>query len=206
MLSSGRRASASRRQQRKPLVQSLAERLRHRADVAVGEAAEKDPVQRPVHDADAVQVSRSDDHVGVAAAARARADTRGCARGPRPSDRCSRAVRRDGVLQAVDVRTPEAALPGAMHHLDAARVLRREPSAIVPVPSGDPSSTTSRRNPRAPARRREHRQVFAFVIRRNDDEYVHRSRRPRAQRPPQLAPDRSRESETVPAGKKRGRR
>ena len=63
--SSGSRASASRRQQRKPLVQSLGDRPRHRADVAVGEGAEEDPVQRPVHDADAVQVARADDDVVV---------------------------------------------------------------------------------------------------------------------------------------------
>src|SRR5439155_17484105 len=52
----------------------------------------------------------------------------------------------------------------------------------------------------------EHRKVFAFVIGRNDDEYVHVLRGPPARPPTQSTPDRSQECEIAPAERTRGRR
>ena len=50
--------------------------------------------------------------------------------------------------QAVDVGPPESARSRPMHDLDAARDgSRASSSAIAPVPSGEPSSTTSSRKP-----------------------------------------------------------
>ena len=62
------------------------------ADVEVGELAQDDPAQRPVHHADAVEVSRADDEIG-AAQRPARSSPAGIsdrARGRRPSGRRSR--------------------------------------------------------------------------------------------------------------------
>ena len=105
---------------------------RDRADVAVRERAEKDPVQRPVHDADAVQIARADHEVVVAARPRAPAGTPDRARGRRPSGRSDR--RRScakRVLQAVDVRASEPAWAGAVHHFDAARDTRAASASAI---------------------------------------------------------------------------
>ena len=92
---------------------------------------------------------------------------------------------RDRLLQAIDVRAPKPALAGAVHHLDAARVLARERVGDRPGAVGRAIVDDQH----AEARVREHaahedRQVLALVIGRDDDEdgrwCVHDSERPPA--------------------------
>ena len=151
--------------------------LRDRADVLVRERAEKDPVQRPVHDADAIQIARADHDVVVAAAA---------ASAGRYSGLCERSASIWQIRSASVVRDRRAA--GRRCTSVRARVgrcgasLRRGPDTprrarrqSAPVPSGEPSSTTSMRKPsRARTPRDEHRQVLALVVGRDDDEHVRR--------------------------------
>ena len=109
------------------------------ADVEVGELAQDDPAERPVHDADAVEVARADDEIG-AGRRPARSSPAGIsdrARDRRPSGRPSRSrcrwrdetlrgrTRRARAVRcgAAPTRGPGTSWPSS--------------SATPPVPSGD---------------------------------------------------------------------
>ena len=144
-------------------------------DVAVGERAEDDPPQRPVDDADAVQVSRADDDVVVAA---------GLDEG-RQVLRVVRPVRvhlahevgtplGKRTLKAVDVRAPEAAPAGAVHDVHPAGKLLGQPIGDRTCPVRRPVVDDHHRA----VRERQHGadefgQVVALVVGRDDGENVH---------------------------------
>ena len=80
----------------------------------------------------------------------------------------------DRVLQAVDVRAAEPARAGAVHDLDAARDTRRA-SASATAPGAVRRSVVDDQHAEAVVREhaaREHRQVLALVVGRDDDEDV----------------------------------
>ena len=123
-------------------------------DVAVGERAEDDALQRPVDHADAVQVARPDDDVVRSRRPPpCRAGTSGRATSRRPSGRSGRPCpaparaagrrRTTGRDRACRCGAATSTRPGNS---------RASSSAIAPVPSGDPSSTTitRRRDSAAP--------------------------------------------------------
>ena len=113
-------------------------------------------MQRPVHHADAVQVARADHQVVRRRRGHEIGQVVGIVRevGVHLADEVRRPFR-DRVLQAVDVGAAEAARPGAVHDLDAARDARppddRRSRPSRPATRRRPRAAGS---PRAPARRR----------------------------------------------------
>ena len=93
----------------------------HAADVAVGEGAQDQPVQRPVDDADALQVARADDQVMAAAQRHLHhlGQVLGIVREVRVhlADEVLGAGARQ--RQRLDVGAAEPLLAGAVQHLDA---------------------------------------------------------------------------------------
>jgi hypothetical protein len=146
--------------------------LRDRADVLVREGAEEDAVQRPVHHADALEVARTDHHVVLRGGGRERREVLRVVRevGVHLADQIDVSLCH-GTLQAVDVRAPQAAGTGAMHHLEASWELHREPIGDLPGTIG--RGVVDDHHPEALVR--EHAadqggQVLAFVVGRDDDQ------------------------------------
>jgi hypothetical protein len=111
----------------------------------VRERAQHDPVERPVHHVHAAQIPRSDDEIELVQCGGEAREKRGIVGqvGVHLTNRIG--VRLERSPQSIDIRAAEPTLAGAMHHLDAARIARDQSSASWPVPSGELSSTTSRR-------------------------------------------------------------
>ena len=129
-------------------------------------------MQRPVHDADAVQVARADDDVVVGGGRDERRQVLGIVRqvGVHLADEVDVGLR-DRLLQAVDIRAAEPALAGAVHDLDAAGILDRQrigdrAGAVRRSIVDDQHAETGVREHAA----REQRQVVALVVGRDDDE------------------------------------
>ena len=159
-------------------MQSCGVRLVTVPDVAVGEGAEEDPVQRPVHDADAVQVARTDDDVVVGGRRDERRQILGIVRqvGVHLADEVDVGLG-DRLLQAVDVGASEPALAGAVHDLHPARVLDRQ--RVGNRPGAIRRSVVDDQHPEARVREhaaREQRQILALVVGRDDDEDGRRRR------------------------------
>jgi hypothetical protein len=77
----------------------------------------------------------------------------------------------DGALQSVDVRPPEPALAGAVHDLDAARMIFRELIGDRARAVGRSVVHDQHAGPVVLQHAGgEHRQVFPFVIRRRYDQ------------------------------------
>ncbi len=91
-------------------------RARDRPHVAVGRRAERDAVERPVHDADAVQVAGADHHVERPGRGDQRGQVRGAVRqvGVHLADEVG--VAREHAPERVDVGPAEAPAPAAVPH------------------------------------------------------------------------------------------
>ena len=101
-------------------------KARHGADVSVGERAQDDAVQRPVHHADPVQVARADHESWVGGAAISAGRYAGLCDRSASIWQIRSASGLRAPLQAVDVRAAETARTCAVHHVDAAGELARE--------------------------------------------------------------------------------
>ena len=129
-------------------------------------------MERPVHDADAVQVARSDDDVVVGGGGDERRQVFRIVRqvGVHLADEVDVGLG-DRLLQAVDVRASKPALAGAVHDFDPARILDSQrignrSGAIRRAIVDDQHAEAGVREHAA----REDRQVLALVVGRDDDE------------------------------------
>ena len=101
-------------------------RARDRPHVAVGRHAERDAVERPVHDVDAVQVAGADHHVERLGRRNQRRQVRGAVRqvGVHLTDEVG--VAREHAPEPVDVGPAEAPAPAAVQDVHPPRMLARE--------------------------------------------------------------------------------